>query len=112
MLPKSKRLKTSDFKDFRGSRTLHSPHFILRLKEGSPPPRIAAVVSNAVAKKAVDRNRLRRRVYTLLRNHQPPLKAGLLTITAKKGATGLTFEQLRQEINIALAKIPSIHTVS
>lgn len=105
MLPKKKRLKTSDFKEFRGARTSHSSHLIFRSKEGGPVLRTAAVVSTTVAKTAVARNLLRRRIYEVVGVTKSPSKGGILTITAKKGAPTLSFAELRQEIEEMLKRL-------
>ncbi len=104
MLPKSQRLRTSDFKEFRGSSVFHTPHFLLRVKKGAASFRAAAVVSAAVAKKAVERNLLRRRVYAILERLPPPLPTLLLTVTAKKGASALSFAAIRDELAPVLQK--------
>ena len=111
MLPKSQRLTTEDFKDFRGSSTSHSAHFLFRVKRAAPPAttRMAAVVSSAVAKTAVMRNLMRRRIYEVLAKEAlsspPPL---LITVTAKKGAPALSFQAVRAEIHAALLQMPSL----
>lgn len=105
MLPKTQRLTSEDFKDFRGGKTTHSPHFIFRSKAGAAPARIAAVVSSSVAKLAVDRNLLRRRVYEALAKHGTGTLPSLLSITAKKGAPKLSYGEIEEELREGLKKL-------
>ncbi|MDO8594638.1 MAG: ribonuclease P protein component [bacterium] len=99
MLPKSQRLKTGDFKSMRPSRTVHTPHLLLRV---FPAPtgtgKAAVIVSSATYKKAVDRNLLRRRVYRLIQKHHTLLSRGTVTVTVKKGALTLSFGDLEREL--------------
>ncbi len=108
MLPKSKRLTTEDFKTLKGGRTTHTPHLILRL---SPAPegvgKFAVVVSSSNYKRAVDRNLLRRRLYSLIKRLLPLLPKGILTVTCKKGALLATFSELENEVHSLCAKKPT-----
>ena len=100
MLPKAQRLTSADFTQFRGSRSSHSPHFILRVvRAGSETvTKVAAVVSTKVAKSAVARNLLRRRIYAVLAGSPTHLRGRLITITAKAGASDLSFAELKSEL--------------
>jgi len=99
MLPKKKRLHTEDFKEFKGSKTVHTPHFIFRWKNGVSETRIAAIVATSVAKSAVDRNKLRRRVYEALGAGTAVVpQVALISITAKKGASTISFGEIEHEI--------------
>jgi ribonuclease P protein component len=107
MLSKSNRLHSVDFKLMRGTRAVHSPHLFARIARNaeSEDGRAAAVVSSAVAKKAVTRNLLRRRIYEALRPHLPLPSGSRLAITAKKGAPALSFKELQSELSLLLARI-------
>lgn len=102
MLPKSKRLKTADFKALRRAKTFHTGHLFLRTVP-APTWRVAAVVSTAVSPSAVRRNALRRRIYDAVRrsiqNREPN---ALIAISAKKGAETLRADQLKEELDSAL----------
>jgi len=102
MLPKRYRLTTADFKNFKGAHVLHTPHFLLRVKRAERG-RVAAVVSTAVAKRAVVRNTLRRRVYAVFEKEPP--SSILLVVSAKRGAAELSFQEIRQEVLGALTRI-------
>lgn len=110
MLSKRKRLRGADFKRFRGAKVIHTPHFLVRTVTGASRFGAAAVVSAAVAKKAVTRNLMRRRIYAilerlLLQQKQPQ---ALLSITAKKGAAALSFQGMQDELTPALQQMPEI----
>ncbi len=105
MLPKSKRLTTEDFKNIRGGKTIHTPHLMFRL---TPVPKgrekFAVIVSSSSYKRAVDRNLLRRRVYSALAKRLPALQGNTVTVTCKKGALTATFAELEGELHSALLK--------
>lgn len=103
MLPKSRRLKTKDFRDIRQSAAtsraavINAPHLLLRfLKVPQGEERFAVIVSASSYKKAVERNLLRRRVYHIIAKH-PFTPRRTLTVTLKKGALDSTFKELEQE---------------
>ena len=95
MLPKHKRIPREDFGPLLASRIfVHSPHFTLRVAPGRG---LAAVsVSKKVSKKAVERNRVRRRVYSVLKDLLP--SRGLYLFVAKSGAVSAKGEALQHEI--------------
>jgi ribonuclease P protein component len=71
----------------------------------SAQPRFAVVVSKKVAKTAVTRNRLRRRVYEFVRTTSPSLPAIEAMFIMQKGASALSAAQLREEVLLLLKKI-------
>lgn len=105
MLPKNKRISKDSFKTILQKGTsYHTENFTLRVlpseKEG-----FAVLVSKKVAKGAVDRNRIRRRVYSVLRDSLLHIKAKSKNIvSAKDGAKQLSFESQKEEINRLLKK--------
>lgn len=69
-LPRRERLsKQKDFlRVYRRSRVARGSLLSVRLhKKNTPPGRVAVVVSNKVSKRAVERNRIRRRILEWLR---------------------------------------------
>ncbi|MCX6738866.1 MAG: ribonuclease P protein component [Candidatus Parcubacteria bacterium] len=70
MFPKKNRITKTGFDELmKKGRVLHSHSFSLRYSKGvNVLPRFAFVVSKKVAKNAVDRNVLRRRGFSLLRD--------------------------------------------
>lgn len=108
MLPKAKRLTVPDFKKKGGWKVFSSSHFLLRAAQGPvrSPSRAAAVSSAAVEKKAVGRNRLRRRIYTVLEKHLAKKDGYILAIHARQGAGTLSFAALKEELTVLLNRLP------
>lgn len=69
--------------------------------------RAAVVVSKKIAKRAHDRNRLRRRVYEMVRNEWSHLEGAydLVFIITSPHLNELSAEQLQQEIRRALERV-------
>lgn len=98
MLPKSKRIPRKSFPEIiKTGKIFNSNHFTLR-KSSSKELRVAVSVSKKVSKKAVIRNRTRRRVYSSMRKLLPFLEFGLYLIIAKVGADKLKGELLESEL--------------
>lgn len=110
MLPKRHRLRNADFKELRGSRVVHSSHFLARMKRLSAdePAKAAAVVSLAVCATAVARNRLRRRIYAALHGFVCVKSGFLLTVTAKNGAGALAYDELESEAHTLFTRVLSL----
>lgn len=111
MLPASNRLrKRRDFERVFSSKPNFSGPFFrfIAVKGQIPISRVGIVVSGKVSKKAVVRNKIRRRIYTLLKPYilgadkTNPLD---IVIIALKGAGDLGIEETRFEIERAAAKI-------
>lgn len=68
-------------------------------------PRIAVVVSKKVLKKAVGRNRIRRRIYEIFRNELPLMKEtyDIVCIVSSPDARDMEFDELRGNIQSMLA---------
>ena len=63
------------------------------------------VVSKKVAKRSVDRHRIKRRLLALLRPYASPSRS--LVIYAKKGADTVPFKELSKELTTLLTRTPS-----
>ena len=104
MLPKTKRLRTEDFKDLRKARTLHAQHLFIRVTKlaetslSMAAGRAAVIVAASTYKKAVDRNLLRRRMYHAIAKHPTLLQGSSFTVTLKKGALACSARELEQEL--------------
>lgn len=113
MLPKIHRLRLDkDFKIiFRQSRQMQSGQLVLRWAPGSKLfSRFGIVVSTKVAKKAVERNRLRRRIGEILRHHWPEIKQGFdIILIAKIGLTNLNYRELEKIVIELLKKAAILH---
>jgi ribonuclease P protein component len=84
----------------RAGRTTLVVH--LRPGAGGGPPRAGFVVSRAVGG-AVDRNRVRRRLRHLVRDHLAELPAGsLLVVRALPAAATAPYRQLAEDLTAAL----------
>lgn len=72
--------------------------------DGQVPPRVGFVVSRAVGS-AVVRNRVRRRLREILRNHVPELPMGaLLVVRANPSAAAADTAELRRDLERALER--------
>ena len=105
MLPKNRRIQRKDFSFIlKNGKRYNSPHLLvyvvkLNYSDTSTKSRFSFSVSKKVSKKAVDRNRLRRRGYSIIAKHKNILEKSLFCFFSfKKGAGTLTFTQLKKEI--------------
>jgi ribonuclease P protein component len=108
MLPKKRRISGDEFKDvLKKGRSFYSENLSMRVLVDDQPTKSGArfsfVVSGKVAKKAHDRNRLRRQGYSVLRGYSPkrPCRG---VIMAKKGSLKLEYADLAGEIESLLKK--------
>lgn len=101
MLPKNRRISRSDLKEVRGvGKSVNSSHFFLKVMHvDTPVSKFAVSVSKKVSKKAVVRNKVRRRVYSVVRNQFLGLKPAFYLISAKPGADRLSNDELVAEIS-------------
>lgn len=108
MLPRSHRLSHSDIADVvSGGKTFHGPHFSVRVLFVPERQRsgAAAVVPKKVAKGAVKRNRLRRRVSAAIADLLPGgPKDVLVVVFAKHGASEQEPAEIRKELHTLLQK--------
>lgn len=87
-------------------------HFTLKYTRNrdSKTAGIAILISTKVEKRAVYRNRLKRRIAEsfrhLLGEKEPPYQ---LIIIAKNTALNLNFQEIQESIHSLLKKIPTIH---
>ncbi|MCB0352617.1 MAG: ribonuclease P protein component [Bdellovibrionales bacterium] len=81
-------------------RKLHSKHFIIILEKNQLEHfRLAITVSTRVDKRAVARNRVKRLIRELFRNHQKSLPAGFdILVIARKDAPSLSFLETRRQL--------------
>lgn len=95
MLPRRLRLSREDF-EAHGLRRVASPHFSLSYGPASKTGGVAVVVSKKVAKLAVMRHLLKRRILSVLRPYADP--AQVLIVHTRPGATTLPFPELESEL--------------
>lgn len=105
MLPVTRRLPRSLFTSyFTTGKRSHSPVFTLIHTPTTSPFRAAVVVSKKVAKRAVDRNRLRRRAYSVVAKMFPPTTTGVYIVLYKPGALKHSRLALAAELGDLLAR--------
>jgi ribonuclease P protein component len=101
MAARDRRLRRArDFQAVWQSRwAVRLPMLVLRFaRRPDSPGRIGIVVSKVVAKKATDRNRLKRRLRNILVRHTVPVGIDAVLIT-QRGAPTLEYDQLTQSVD-------------
>lgn len=106
MLPKSKRLPTSEFKEvIEKGQSFHSPFLILRAFSGKKESRFSISVPKKVAKEAVARNKMRRQAYSAIRPLEKRMEKGFnAVLIMKPDAHKLSFADLSVEIEKIFVK--------
>ncbi len=100
--------KTTDFsKTYKyGKSYNHQSFYIKALKNSYPTTRLAVVAPKKNVRRAVDRNRARRRVYEIFRHIYPNVAPGyIIIITVKDDLSKLNHEQLATDIHLGLKKL-------
>lgn len=106
MVNKKNRLSRSDFSRFflLGKR-IHTP-YIQIIYTPSPSFSVAVVVSKKVSKKAVVRNKIKRRVYEILRLYYKSYKKnGVYIIIIKPTIQNISFKDLKEHIQIFIGRV-------
>lgn len=97
MLPKSKRLTTEEFKKvIEKGQSFHSPFLIIRLLSSPQQSRFSVSVPKKVCKNAVDRNKIRRKIYSIISNFDPKLGFDVIVIV-KPGFEKLDYREMNDE---------------
>lgn len=109
MLPLEHRLrKQKDFdRVYKRGRVYRTRLFMMRAdKPGTEVARFAVVVSNKVSKKAVDRNRVRRRAHAAIDRllHEGVAESDVI-INIHPNAVNVTVEELEKEFHRGLVKL-------
>jgi ribonuclease P protein component len=102
MLPRYYRLKREDFNllsTFKKN-VFSSPHFSLKLyRAGFVPSRLAVIISSSIVRKAVERNKLRRRIKGFILEYSEGVKSGLaILVYVKKDMADMSFQQIKKEL--------------
>jgi len=109
MLPGKHRLrKQKDFdRVYKRGKVIRAPLFLIRMgSAGTDLPRFAVVVSNKVSKKAVDRNRVRRRTHAAWRDLLPRVKKPVdVIISMSTRAVPATQEVIQAELVKGLTRL-------
>jgi ribonuclease P protein component len=107
MIPKTSRISREDFeKVMKKGGFLNSSFFTFRFLENPlKSTHFSVVVSKKIAKTAVSRNKIRRRVYSIIKKHTKELKKPyFITFFAKKGVETAKFNEVEQDILKILEK--------
>lgn len=107
MLPKKHRLTYRESEALlKNSFSLASPFFTLKVRYGLESTKCSVAVPKRVAKKAVERNRIRRRIYAACREvfEEFPLGVHIL-LFARKGVEGTSLEEIKAEIRRCVGEI-------
>jgi ribonuclease P protein component len=106
MFKKSERLTRSEFSEyFKVGRRHHTPHVTI-ITHPLPARKVAVVVGKKVAKSAVRRNTLKRRVYALLRESLTVNDyRGVLIVILKPPVNSLPRQQLSEVVHTAIAQV-------
>lgn len=108
MLPKASRIRATEFPTLLGkTRSIHGR--LLSISYTSPDSTIsgkfAVVAPKSIAKLAVDRNKLRRRVYAILREYKDAIAMGVTCMLfLKKEAKNASRQEIKDEIQFLLKK--------
>jgi ribonuclease P protein component len=106
MVAKQARISRTDFPAIlQSGKRFHSTH-ASAVVVPAPTPRVSVVVSKKVAKQAVDRNRLRRRVYGVAERFiaESPLPYAVIFLL-RPGALRVARQALAEEVAGLLAQI-------
>jgi len=107
MLPSQYRMTHTDMREERKKAgEYHSPHFLCKVykKKDVPHTKYAVVVSGKIAKQAVLRNKVKRRVYSIIQKKANLSKPYYVVFIAKKGSPTLSFSETEIEIQTLLDK--------
>lgn len=106
MLKKSNRLTTKQVLNvMKNGKVVNSSLFILRYMTNQPDTCISAVAPVKVAKKAVVRNRARRRMYGVLRGFLHSVIPGIhVIIFSRNDLVSYNFETIRSDIRNLLIR--------
>ncbi len=104
MLPRTQRIPTQLFKEIvqKGS-AFHAPLFSIRVKKAQNKSRFGVSIPKKVAKTAVLRNNIRRRVYSVLQTIQPN-EPHFIVFVVKAGIEKIKQAELKQEIEKIFVK--------
>lgn len=108
MFPQKRKVGTELFPFvLKGGKTVSSEHFSFKFTPipGIQESKFSFVVSGKVSKKATERNLLKRRGYVIIKKILALKKIPIAGVFfSKSGATKLSYDALKQEINNLLTK--------
>ena len=105
MFKKNERLSKSEFSEyFKVGKKHHFPHVTI-ITHPLPIKKVAVVVGKKVAKSAVRRNTLSRRVNAVLKSELPKTSLSLIIVIVKPGFNTLTKANAQKVICEAIAQV-------
>ena len=110
MLPRSKRLTTALFTEvMTQGKILHSPFFTIRLMKTATTSlketRFSVVVSKKIVKTAVERNKIRRRVYSIVRASIGKISPGFhIVLLAKQPLLKAKIQDIATDLSTLFVK--------
>jgi len=108
MLPKSQRLSVRDIASLSNGKGVFGSLLSIRYLFTSQT-KFSVSVSKKIAKNAVDRNRIRRRVYTAIRTANLNIKkSAFIMVIPKKDCEKAQISSIKEEISSILYKISVI----
>jgi len=106
MLPRNKRNSTKIFTEIiKKGNFFHSDFFIIRSIKSEGNSRFSISVPKKIAKTAVERNQIKRRIYSIVKKLNDKLNKGFnIIIIIKEKAVKASFEELNKEIELNFVK--------
>lgn len=106
MLPKSNRLTKSAFKLVMDKGIAHhSPIAVLKILKTHGKHGFSVSVSKKVSKSAVGRNKIRRRIYSIIKDYRDKIQDGIsVLILMKVGSEKLSFDEITKQIESIFVK--------
>lgn len=105
MIPKSLRLTKSDFNTLQTKVIFRGDLFDIAIAKNKEK-KFACVISKKRIKKAVDRNKVRRRIYSSIQELQPNIPYGVI-IYPKAKSLESPYSQIQEEIRSVFATLIS-----
>ena len=106
MLPKKERLSRLEFNRFFSAGKRHHFPFAQVVFASNESLHVSVVVSKKIAKHAVYRNKIRRRIYDIVRNYRSmEAISGVFIFIVKSGVVTLSYTALKSEVISALKTI-------
>lgn len=108
MLPKKERLSRLEFNRFFSvGKRYHSPLFTV-IYVPFPTLHVSVVVSKKISNRAVVRNKIRRRIYDIVRHYRTENKLrGVFIFLTKKSVEDVLYASLKSEV---YARLNTLHT--
>ncbi|MCF7816070.1 MAG: ribonuclease P protein component [Candidatus Pacebacteria bacterium] len=99
MLPKKERLSREEFNRFFLLGKRHHTPSLQIVYVPHPTLQVSVVVSKKIAKLAVERNKIRRRIYDIVKNCRPEKKPhGIFIFIVKTPVSAVPYAALRDEV--------------